>query len=74
MGVSLQPRKNKKNTHIMNTRRKYFKTRQEALKERKERAYHYNDCTLRIFKMPKGTRHHGQYFIGTEIEYLNFAN
>lgn len=58
----------------MNTRRKYFKTLKEARKEVEERQNHFYDCTLRIFKMPKGTRHHGQYFIGTDIEYLNFAN
>ena len=50
--------------------KKYFKTLKEAKKAFAERTkgYHYG---LHIYKMPKGTRHHGEYAICTELEYLN---
>lgn len=71
MGVSLQPRKNKKNTHIMNTRRKYFKSRAEAIKVAKERRESRMGGDIDVYKMPKGTRHHGEYFVGSHMEFIN---
>lgn len=47
--------------------KKYFKTKAQANKAKKERA---NDA-LHVFRMPKGSRHAGQFAVCTEIEYLN---
>jgi hypothetical protein len=49
--------------------KKYFKTKKEAQKALEERIT--NNPSLKIFKMPKGTRRHGEYAVCTDIEYLN---
>lgn len=49
--------------------KKYFTSKKEANKAREERQK-ANPC-LHVFKMPKGSRHAGQYAVMTEIEYLN---
>ena len=52
--------------------RKYFKSRKEALKVCEERNKTFGSGNdIRVFKMPKGSRHSGQYAVCTFIEYLN---
>jgi len=57
----------------MNTRKKFFKSKSEACKEAEERresaSFEYRDA--HVFKMPKGSRRAGQYFVGSEMEFLN---
>jgi hypothetical protein len=64
---------NNKKRNAMNTRKKFFKSKKEACKEAAERRaadrIEYRDA--HVFKMPKGSRHVGQYFVGSEMEYLN---
>ena len=50
--------------------RKYFKSRKEALKACDERNKTHGNG-IEVFKMPKGSRHIGQYAVCTFIEYLN---
>ena len=50
--------------------RKYFKSRKEALKAWEEGKKTRGNGT-EVFKMPKGSRHSGQYAVCTFIEYLN---
>ena len=62
-----------KNTHSANNdmrERKYFKSRKEALKACEERNKTHGK-RIEVFKMPKGSRHSGQYAVCTFIEYLN---
>lgn len=47
--------------------KKYFKTRKEAVEEASRR--NWKNC--HVFKMPKGTRHHGEYAVCSHIEFLN---
>ena len=47
--------------------RKYFKSRKEAIKACEERRNPF----IKVWKMPKGTRHHGEYAVCSEMEYLN---
>ena len=51
--------------------RKYFKTKREALKECMYRNSERMRANLDVFKMPKGTRHAGEYAVCTYMEYLN---
>lgn len=51
--------------------KKYFKTRKDALKACAERNTKEGFNYLHVFKMPKGTRHHGEYAVCSEMEYLN---
>ena len=51
--------------------RKYFKTKSEARKALSERKRNDISCCDEIFKMPKDTRHAGQYAICSHIEFLN---
>lgn len=50
--------------------KKYFKSRTEAncAKKARDPKGFYG---LHVWKMQKGTRHHGEYAVCTEIEYLN---
>ena len=57
------------NDKIQCVMKKYFKTKKEAQKALEERLV--NNPSLKIFKMPKGTRRHGEYAVCTDIEYLN---
>ena len=50
--------------------RKYFKSRKEAINAREERNKPYGKG-IEVHKMPKGSRHSGQYAVCTFIEYLN---
>ena len=53
-------------------RRKYFKSRKEAIKACEERNKTFGSGKeIRGYKMPKGSRHSGQYAVCTYIEYLN---
>lgn len=63
-------------THISNvlnikvmTTKKYFKTRQEANKVCKERQQ--TNPAIKVWKMPKGTRHHGEFAVCDEMTFLN---
>lgn len=49
--------------------RKYFTSKKEAVSACEARRIS-NPC-LRVWKMPKGSRHKGQYAVCSEVEYLN---
>ena len=52
--------------------RKYFKSKKEALKECEERNKTFGSGRdIGVYKMPKGSRHSGQYAVCNYIEYLN---
>lgn len=51
-------------------RRKYFKSRKEALNACEERNKTHGK-RIEVFKMHKGSRHSGQYVVCDYIEYLN---
>jgi len=51
--------------------KKYFKNRAEAIKERDKRNSEKGYPFVKVFKMPKGTRHHGEFAVCSELEYLN---
>ena len=52
--------------------RKYFKSKKEALKACEERNKTFGSGRdIGVYKMPKGSRHSGQYAVCTFIEYLN---
>lgn len=52
--------------------KKYFKSRSEAIKVCRERNGKLNDPTYYgVFRMPKGSRHVGQFAVCTHMEYLN---
>ena len=52
--------------------RKYFKSRNEALKACEERNKTFgSEKEIGVYKMPKGSRHSGQYVVCDYIEYLN---
>lgn len=51
--------------------RKYFKSKAEAIKVRDERNEREMTSRYKVFKMSKGTRHHGEYAVCTELEWLN---
>lgn len=48
-------------------RKKYYKTLADARKAQKV----INDMSIKVFRMPKGSRMAGWYMVGTDIEYLN---
>lgn len=54
--------------------KKYFKNKKEALQAAESRNGHMFRPTEDVHKMPKGTRHHGMYYVGSYLEWLNFAN
>ena len=49
--------------------RKYHKTRHEAIKALDEMRKKKTD--VGIYRMPPGTRHHGEYAVCSYMEYLN---
>lgn len=49
--------------------KKYYKSRKEAINACNDRKR--LDPSLRVWRMPKGTRHHGEYAVCNEMEYLN---
>ena len=52
--------------------KKYYKTKRAAIKARdKHNSQPGFHLTYGVFKMPKGTRHHGEYAVCTEFEWLN---
>lgn len=51
--------------------RKYFKNKKEAIAECQQRNIGKGIQWFKVFKMPKGTRHHGEYAVCSEMEYLN---
>ena len=50
--------------------RKYFKSKAAALRARERRNQPY-EKELKVFKMPKGSRHPGMYAVCTHLEWLN---
>ena len=50
--------------------RKYFKSKAEAKQALCDRKRNNVSCCDEIFKMPKGTRHAGQYAVCSHMEYL----
>lgn len=55
----------------MSATKKYFKTKKEAVEVAKERRKINNTYAIQVFKMPKGTRHHGMYAVCTYLEFIN---
>ena len=51
--------------------KKYFKNKKDALSEAKRRNEQKCVEWYKVFKMPKGTRHHGEYAVCSEMEFLN---
>jgi len=51
----------------MTMTRKYFKQKSEARKALAARKRNTPSCCDEIFKMPKGTRHAGQYAVCSHI-------
>ena len=52
--------------------RKYFASKKEALKSCEERNKTFGSGRdIGVYKMPKGSRHSGQYAVRDYIEYLN---
>lgn len=51
--------------------RKYFKDRTDAVKARDERNARAGFDRYHIYKMPKGTRHHGEFAVCEYTEFLN---
>ena len=51
--------------------KKYFNNKNEAIKAAHERNAGKGVEWYKVFKMPKGTRHHGQFAVCSEMEYLN---
>ncbi len=51
--------------------RKYFKSKAKAIKVRDERNEREHTKRYGVFKMSKGTRHHGEYAVCSEMEWLN---
>lgn len=51
--------------------KKYFKNRRDALQECALRNASKSVEWYKVFKMPKGTRHHGEYAVCSEMEFLN---
>lgn len=54
--------------------KKYFKSKKEAQHAAELCNGHLFRSTVEVHRMPKGTRHHGMYYVGTYLEWLNFAN
>lgn len=52
-------------------KKKYFKTRSSAKTELAKRKSEDITCIDQLFKIPKGTRHSGEYAVCSELEYLN---
>lgn len=48
-------------------RKKYYDTKKEA----ETACSNMGDPSMRVWKMPKGTRHAGKYAVCSELEYLN---
>lgn len=51
--------------------KKYFKSKAEALKVCAERNKGVGHEYYKVFKMSKGTRHHGEFAVCSEFEWLN---
>ena len=51
--------------------KKYFSTKKEALKVCAERNKEKSIEYYKVFKMSKGTRHHGEFAVCSEFEWLN---
>lgn len=51
--------------------KKYFKSKEEAMKVCAQRNHGKTIEWYKVFRMPKGTRHHGEYAVCSEMEYLN---
>ncbi len=52
--------------------KKYFKSKRKAQQVCDQRNKERGSVGwLKVFKMPKGTRHHGEYAVCSEMEFLN---
>lgn len=51
--------------------KKYFKKKKEAIKVCEERNKGKGFVWYKVFKMPKGTKRHGEFAVCSEMEYLN---
>lgn len=51
--------------------KKYFKTKVQAQKECAKRNELLGTSYYKVFKMRKGTRHHGEFAVCSDMEYLN---
>lgn len=50
--------------------KKYYNTRREAL----QAASSSREPDTHVYRMRPGTRHHDMFFVGSHMEYLNYAN
>lgn len=53
------------------TRKKYFKSKAEANKACAARNEAEHTYLFQVFRMPKGSRHPGQYAVCTYLDYVN---
>ena len=51
--------------------KKYFKSKAEAQRVCAERNKGKGFTWYHVFKMKRGTKHHGEYAVCSEMEYLN---
>ena len=51
--------------------KKYYKTLKEARKALEEKSNGHAKGWYGIYKMPKGTRRHGEYAVCSYMEYIN---
>lgn len=58
----------------MSRRKLYYKSLYEAQSALNKFKESDNILGIEIHKMPKGTRHHGMYYVGSFMDWLNFAN
>lgn len=52
----------------------YYKTRKEAIAAAKAQNDRHGIGFVSVYKMSKGTRHHGQYAVCDHLYFINFAN
>ena len=51
--------------------KKYFKSKKDANHACSERNERERTSRYHVFRMTKGTRHHGEFAVCTELEWLN---
>lgn len=52
--------------------KKYYKTLKEAKQAQEKLIQHFGQLSdINVYKMPKGTRHHGEYAVCTHLEFIN---
>lgn len=54
-------------------RKRYYESKADAVRAAKALNGDYGHG-YEVHRQPKGTRHHGMYYVGMYLEWLNFAN